>query len=133
MKTLARTSAATVTILGLCASGALAQASWPSRSTPRSSTLGWFQAINAHNRQRLLYYVAVGERAEMAWAQSSKTWPKFSHLSCEKPKASGSRRATVRCTFHESASSTTGNPDTFWNVTLHDKSGAWLIDGYGQG
>lgn len=29
--------------------------------------------------------------------------------------------------------STEGNPDTFWDVSLRNDAGAWLIEIYGQG
>ncbi len=41
--------------------------------------------------------------------------------------------AAFLCRFHESASSTEGNPDSFWVVQLHRFKGVWLIAGYGQG
>lgn len=106
---------------------------WPSRSGPVSSTLGWFKAINAHDRKHLLYYVAPSARAQMGWAQPSHAWPKFTHLRCRRRKVR-STNADIRCTFHESGPpAVVGNPDTLWDVYLHAKRGVWLISGYGQG
>jgi len=57
-----------------------AKMAWPSRSTPLHSTLGWFKAINARRRSRLLFYVAPGARSMMAWAQPTVAWSKFTDL-----------------------------------------------------
>lgn len=122
-----------VVFLALGRGDASASTSWPSRSTPRSSTLGWFQAINAHDRERLLYYVARNARAQMGWAQPSHAWPKFTALDCLAIKLRATN-AHLRCTFNESGSpAVVGNPDTFWDVCLRRTRGVWLIDGYGQG
>ena len=113
--------------------GAVASASPPSRSTPLSSTLGWFKAINAHDRPRLLFYVASSARDQMGWARPSVDWPKFTDLHCKALKNSSRTRAEVLCTFHESASPSEGNPDSFWDVYLHHAGSGWLIYSYGQG
>jgi hypothetical protein len=106
--------------------------SWPSRATPLNSTRGWFDAINAHNRARLLSYMAQSTYYQRGWAQPSATWSTFSKLKCW-IRSSSPSRADVRCTFHESASPTEGNPDTFWDDYLvHTKHG-WLVNSYGQG
>jgi len=94
---------------------------------------GWFKAINAHDRRQLLFYVAPTARYVMAWAQPRVAWSKFTHLRCQRLKTSTRRRATVSCTFHESASPVEGNPDTFWDVELRHAKIGWLIDNYGQG
>ena len=99
-----------------------------------SSTLGWFKAINAHDRQRLLWYVAPSARDQMGWATPSRQWSKFTDLHCRRVNnPNGGNQVRITCTFHESASPTEGNPDSFWDVYLeHTKSG-WLIVSYGQG
>jgi hypothetical protein len=112
---------------------AAAETSWPGRGTPLSSTLGWFKAINAHDRRQLLFYVAPSARPQMGWARPSVAWPKFTDLQCRALKALHGTRAGVRCTFHESGASSEGNPDTFWDVYLGYTRGTWLIDSYGQG
>jgi hypothetical protein len=124
--------AAVIACLAAAACGSAASTLWPSRSTPLSSTLGWFEAINAHNRQRLLSYVAPSARYMMAWAQPSARWSKFTDLHCHVAKTSRTR-GLVDCTFHESASLTEGNPDTAWSVYLRHTTQGWLIDNYGQG
>jgi hypothetical protein len=122
-----------VVALTVAAPGAVAKTSWPSRSTPLSSTLGWFKAINAHDRQRLLFYVASSARDQMGWAAPSVAWSKFMDLNCKTLKTSSRSRAEVLCTFHESASPSEGNADSFWDVYLHDTGAGWLIYSYGQG
>jgi hypothetical protein len=106
---------------------------WPSRGTPLNSTLGWFEAINAHDRRRLLFYVAPSARDMMGWARPSVSWSRFTQLRCRRLTTSTRSRAEVYCTFHESASPTEGNPDSFWNVELRRTDAGWLIDNYGQG
>lgn len=123
----------TVAVLSIAVPGALAKARWPSRATPLSSTLGWFKAINAHDRGKLLSYVAASAQDQMGWAQPSAAWGKFTDLRCKIRKASGRSSADVRCTFHESASPTEGNPDSFWDVYLVHSRAGWLINSYGQG
>ena len=112
---------------------ASAGTSWPSRSTPLGSTLGWFKAINAHDRQRLLFYVAPSSRIQMGWARPSTSWSKFRELHCRSLKMSTASNAAFLCRFHESASPTEGNSVGFWVVQLHRFKGVWLIVGYGQG
>ena len=111
----------------------VANSSWPSRTTPSSSAIGWFKAINAHDRGRLLFYVAPDARSQMGWARRSATWPKFSDLHCRSLKDTSRNRAKLHCTFVESAAPTAGNPDSFWNISLRKASGLWLIESYGQG
>lgn len=119
-------------LLTIAVPGALASSRWPSRATPLDSTLGWFKAINSHNRRRLLSYVAPSARDQMGWARPLAAWPKFTDLHCRTRKGSG-RSADVRCSFHESAAPTEGNPDSFWDIYLRQTSSGWLIYNYGQG
>ena len=119
--------------LTITAPGALADARWPSRATPMNSTLGWFRAINSHNRKRLLFYVATSAQDQMGWARPSVAWSKFTDLHCKSLKTSVRSSAEVLCTFHESASPTEGNPDSFWDIYLRRTSSGWLIYSYGQG
>lgn len=122
-----------------CGSHAAANASQPSRATPLGSTLGWFNAIDAHDRRQLLSHVAPDARDQMGWARPSAAWAKFTDLHCRRlvdPNAAhpSSTSAHVRCTFHELGPlAVVGNRDNFWDVYLRRKSGAWLITSYGQG
>ena len=108
---------------------------WPTRTTPLSSTLGWFRAINSHNRRRLLFYVAPDARDQMGWARPSTAWSRFTDLRCRRVTLPVSTRTRVyiNCSFNESASADEGNPDSFWNVQLERTDSGWLIDSYGQG
>jgi hypothetical protein len=128
--TLAALAAISVTIV---TGTAHAKPTWPSRSTAISSTRGWFQAINDHDRRRLLSYVATSARDQMGWAQPDAKWSRFTHLRYRVLPASNERRAIVYCSFHESASPTEGNPDSFWDVYLRHTSAGWLVASYGQG
>lgn len=130
------TVAATLTVAVTLTVGvgtAAAKASWPARTTPLSSTHGWFEAINAHNHRRLLYYLSTEGQYQTSWARPSVAWPKFTHVRCARIRRAPSHQAHVRCTFHESASPVEGNPDSLLDFYLHRWQGAWLIDSYGQG
>jgi hypothetical protein len=94
--------------------------------------LGWFKAINAHDRQRLLFYVAPSARNQMGWAEATASWSKFTDLNCRSLKTSTSN-ADFQCTFRESSSPTEGNPSSGWGVQLHRFKRSWLIVSYGQG
>jgi hypothetical protein len=109
-----------------------AEGGWPSRSTPRGSTLGWFKATNAHDRQRLLFYVAPSARTQMSWAVPSRSWPKFTDLKCQSRGKTTSSNADLRCFFHASGA-WAGNPYSFEDVYLHRFKRSWLIVSYGQG
>jgi hypothetical protein len=126
-------AAAVIACLAAAACGSAAPVRWPSRATPLNSTFGWFEAINAHARQRLLSYVAPSARYMMAWARPSAQWSKFTDLHCHAAKSPGHDQARVDCIFNESASPTEGNPDTAWGVSLRYTVQGWLIDNYGQG
>jgi hypothetical protein len=115
------------------APGAHTRTSWPSRSTPLNSTLGWFQAINAHSRGRLLSYVAPGARDQMGWARPSERWGTFTRVRCRTLRSSTRTKAIVYCSFHESRSPSEGNPDSFWDIDLRHAKASWLIVAYGQG
>ncbi len=120
-------------VLGTVFTGtALAGTGWPSRATPRGSTLGWFKAINAHDRQRLLFYVAPSARNQLSWATPTASWSKFTDLHCRSVKTS-TPNASVMCAFHESSSPTEGNPSSRWGVQLHRFKRSWLIVNYGEG
>jgi hypothetical protein len=104
-------------------------------ATPLSATLGWFAAINAHDRPKVDSYFTG---ADLAWPAADKRWSKFTDLQCKRvrvPSAALPHAADVdiRCTFHESASPTEGNPDTMWDVYMQKDGRRWLVDSYGQG
>jgi hypothetical protein len=120
-----------------CVPGAAEAGGKPSRATSVGSVLGWFAAIDAHNRQKLLCYVAPSDYKQMGWA-THKSWSKFTDVRCKRVTVPAAflpqpKDVDVRCTFHESASATEGNPDTLWDVYLHHTGHGWLIDSYGQG
>lgn len=120
-------------VVGTISTGtALAGTKWPSRSTPRGSTLGWFKAIKSHNRQRLLFYVAPSARNQMGWATPTASWSKFTDLHCRSHKTSTSNASSL-CTFHEFSSPTEGNPSSHWVVQLRRFRHSWLIVNYGEG
>jgi hypothetical protein len=107
-------------------------------STAIGSARGWFAAINAHNRRMLLLYVAPIAKDQMGWALPSEAWPKFTDLNCKLKKVPAAvlpepDDVDVRCTFHESAAQTEGEPSTMWDVYLHQSGAKWLIDSYGEG
>lgn len=122
-----------ITACGSQAPAPRAGAVWPSRRTPRSSTLGWFDAINAHDRSRLLSYVAPDARGQMAWARPAVPWSKFTDLHCHPQHLplSTRTRTFINCTFDESESPVEGTPDSFWNVELRAAHSGWLIEAYG--
>jgi len=124
-----------VATLAVAAAAAQATTSWPSRSTPMHSTLGWFKATNAHNRHRLLSYVAPRARAQMGWAVPSRAWPKYTDLRCHRQRPPAYPKSVdMRCTFHESGpTAVVGTPVSFWDVTLRHTHTGWRIYDYGQG
>ncbi len=122
-----------VVLLPAVASAADANTPWPSRSAPLNSTLGWFKAINAHDRMHLLRYVAPSAQDEMAWAQPPRAWARFTALHCRRISVSA-RNAHLRCTFDEHGSTAVvGTRDAFWDISLRRTREIWLIDNYGQG
>ena len=120
--------------LAMGVSSAQSETNWPSRSTAMHSTLGWFQALNAHDRHRLLFYVAPSARDQVGWARPTVSWSKFTDLRCHpRQSLAKRRRAAVRCTFHESASITEGKPGSFLEIEIRHTRMGWLIYSYGQG
>jgi hypothetical protein len=120
-------------VIAVSTTSAVAGSIWPSRSTALSSTRGWFEAINHHNRHRLLSYVAPGATDQMGWADPRTKWSTFTRLRCRLLPRSDRRHAVVYCSFRESRSPSEGNPDSFWDVFLRHTTSGWLITGYGQG
>jgi hypothetical protein len=114
--------------------GGTKRAGFPSRLTPLKSTLGWFGAINAHDRRQLLSYVAPSAQDQMGWARPSVPWARFRDVHCLAAPNSSRRHPDLRCTFHEMGTAAEeGTPVSFWNVYLEHVGHGWLIDSYGQG
>ena len=131
---LAISSVVVLVLLALGGCGSQARSPSPPRSTPLNSTLGWFKAINAHNRRELVSYVAPVDIDQMGWARPSAPWAKFTHLRCRTLAGSNHSHAQIYCAFDESGTpAEEGNPDTFWDVELLHTRDGWLIDSYGQG
>jgi hypothetical protein len=124
-----------VLALAVTACGSHAPAS-TQNATPLGATLGWFAAINAHDRPKVDSYFtgAFG----LAWTAADKRWSRFTDLHCKRLKVPSAvlphaADVDIRCTFHESASPTEGNPDSFWDVYMQKDGRRWLVDSYGQG
>jgi hypothetical protein len=105
-----------------------------SRSTPLAAAQSWFQAINTKNLQAAQDAFVPSQRSMMNWGGgNTATWSSFTKLHCKTLKNSP-RDAIVYCSFSESASSSEGNPDSFWTISMErNGSGPWLINNYGQG
>ena len=102
--------------------------------SPVQVALSWFQAINHKNSVAAKAHFEPQQVQMMEWGGGDTSlWPTFSDVVCQ-PIAQGIKDAGVSCTFHESQAASVGNPDSFWNISMHrDPSGPWLIDNYGQG
>jgi hypothetical protein len=105
-------------------------------ATPLSATLGWFEAINAHDRPKVDAYFTGAFGG--AWPAADTRWSRFTDLHCKHLKVPSAvlphaGDVDIRCTFHESASPTEGNPDSFWDVYMQKHGRRWLVDSYGQG
>lgn len=119
-----------------CGGGGRAATSSPSAdfSTPLAAAQSWFDSINTRNLTAAQQHFVPSERFMMDWGEGdTATWSTFTKLRCKTLNESG-RRAVVYCSFTESPSSSEGNPDSFWTISLqHTTSGRWLINNYGQG
>jgi hypothetical protein len=107
-------------------------------ATPVSAALGWFAAINAHNRPRALSYLGPYARRQLGWMRGNEPWGKWTNLHCRRLDVPTSELlypgdADVECTFHESAVAAEPNPQSFWDIYLYRSSSGWLIHDYGQG
>jgi hypothetical protein len=69
----------------------------------------------------------------MDWGEgNTSTWSTFTKVHCKTLQRLG-RNANVYCSFNESPSSSEGNPDSFWTISMHQNGDRWLINNYGQG
>ena len=96
--------------------------------------MAWFHAINTNDAASARAKFAPQDVQMLDWmrgdASQTSTFSNIRCLDTVKTKSS----AAVHCTFNESDSSTMGNPDTFWNISMvRGPSGTWLINNYGQG
>jgi hypothetical protein len=103
-------------------------------STPLLAARSWFQSINDKNLTAAEDHFVPAARDMMDWGGGdTSTWSTFTDLHC-RTLSDNRGRATVLCNFVESASSSEGNPDSFWTVSLQRQApGIWLINNYGQG
>jgi hypothetical protein len=132
--------AAAVIVEGCTSSGSFSgdQSSRSSQSRPADSPVqtaeAWFHHINQKDVSAANADFEPANVGMMNWAGGDASqWPTFSHVNCSQVSGSATD-VTVHCTFDESAAPAVGNPDSFWNVSMHRQpSGRWLIDNYGQG
>jgi hypothetical protein len=119
---------------GLALTGCLSGSSASSGPTAKSAAYAWFRTVNAKNLTAAQAHFAVADRNQMDWGEGDVAdWPTFSDVNC-KTSSSSTYYATVFCSFKESAAPLAGNPDTGWALAFQrQKSGPWLITGYGQG
>jgi hypothetical protein len=101
--------------------------------TPVETAMAWFHAINTDDVPTARGLFVPSQRQQIAWLNQPKSdLSTFTHLHCGSTSTS-SERASVKCTFRESASPTEGNPDSFWSIYMQRAPGGhWLINGYGQ-
>jgi hypothetical protein len=123
-----------VLLTGGCASGATAPgASASAFDSPTTATLSWFAAVNHKDRKAALAHFEASSVYMADWSGGPSSWPTFSSVTC-KPESEATSDARVSCTFKESDAPAVGNPDSWWDVSLHQQEdGRWLIDNYGQG
>ena len=103
-------------------------------SSPLAATESWFKSINKKDLGAAQEHFVPSERFMMDWGGGdTATWSTFTKLRCKTLRQTG-QTAVVYCSFSESPSSSEGNPDSFWTISLtHTTSGRWLINNYGQG
>ncbi len=106
----------------------------PSPQTPVQTAMEWFKAINSKDVAAARVHFVPKQMGMMNWANGNASqWPMFSTIHC-RTTAESTTNAAVNCTFAESLSMATGNPDSFWNISMvPGPAGTWLIDNYGQG
>jgi hypothetical protein len=103
-------------------------------SSPLAAAKSWFHAVNTKNLGAAQDHFLPADRDMMDWGGGdTATWSTFTKLRCQTITHSG-RNAIVYCSFNESPSSSEGNPDSFWTITLlKATANRWLIANYGQG
>jgi hypothetical protein len=119
-----------------CGGGGTSSSTSPSAnlSSPLAATELWFKSINKKDLAAAQEHFVPSERSMMDWGGGdTATWSTFTKLQCKLVTETGAN-ASVYCSFNESPSSSEGNPDSFWTISLtHTTSGDWLINNYGQG
>jgi hypothetical protein len=119
-----------------CGGGETASSTSPSTnlSSPLAATESWFKSINEKDLAAAQKHFVPSERFMMDWGGGdTSTWSAFTKLQCKMLTEPG-LAANVYCSFNESPSSSEGNPDSFWTISLtRTTSGDWLINNYGQG
>ena len=103
-----------------------------SQAGPVQTVASWFDAINSRNVSAAKQLVTPNEvAAQSEWAGTPS--PAFTKLHCRLTSSTKSS-AEVLCTFQEAPGSWSGNPDTFWSISLtKGTAGQWLVDNWGQG
>jgi hypothetical protein len=103
-------------------------------SSPLAAAESWFHAVNTKNLGAAQDHFLSADRDMMDWGGGdTATWSTFTKLRC-KTFTRSARNAIVHCSFNESPSSSEGNPDSFWTITLQKTTAnRWLIANYGQG
>jgi len=121
-------------VLAGCGGAPVATQSLSHASTPLAATGSWFAAINDKNLRAAQDHFIPSAKDMMNWGDGdTSTWSTFTKLRCRTLFESGNA-ASVYCSFDESPSSSEGNPDSWWTVSLQrTTSGKWLINNYGQG
>jgi len=121
-------------VLAACTSTPPAIDSSGNGSTPLALAQSWFKSINGKDFSAAQRDFMSSARSMMDWGGGdTNTWSTFTRLHCKTLQESG-RNATVYCSFNESPSSSEGNPDSFWTISMQrSDAGRWLINNYGQG
>jgi hypothetical protein len=106
----------------------------PSPESPVQKAMAWFQAVTSKDAAAARVHFAPKQMGMMDWMNGDTSqWPVFSVIHCRTTAQAGAD-AAVNCTFNESQPPATGNPDSFWNVSMvRGPAGTWLSDDYGQG
>jgi hypothetical protein len=125
---------ASAIVIAACGGALPADDTSANSSTPLALAQSWFKSINGKDLNAAQGDFVPSERSMMDWGGGdSATWSTFTKLRCRTLQNSG-KAATVHCTFNESQSSSEGNPDSFWTISMErTPAGNWLIDNYGQG
>ena len=120
-------------LLSACGSGHAARLSTNS-ATPTQVAMSWFDTINSNDVRAAYRLFEPSQIDQIAWMkQPASDQSKFTDIHC-RVTVMTKKRATVLCTFAESASPTEGQPSTSWSVSFQrSTTNGWLINNYGQG
>jgi hypothetical protein len=120
-------------VLAACANSPAATEPSVDVSTPLAAAQSWFESINSKDLSAAQEDFIPSARSMMDWGGGdTSTWSTFTKVHCKTLQESG-RSANIYCSFNESPSSSEGNPDSFWTISMQRNGGRWLIDNYGQG